>query len=330
MGRETERSHKAILALTGQCEKLEEERYRLRNENRYLRKRIDEERDQSAPLMKRIENLEQDCDRWEKRCAIETEIKRWLPLRDLLASSPGRGEAAPLALMEDRDRLKTALDAIERRLSEGYAPGMPWSNEEMALGIVREERAKARSYWGDEMTEGLLEERWESEDIKQAACCNENEARIEAALALHEPMMCQGGRYCSTCRVADKGPPNHTLVPWPCPTVKALKRLRAEWDATVKALGVYAHPGIAPSENVADVVNHWEACQTEHHQRNLRIQDLEACLREVEEACDWLLHLAHGVGKRGEKPESGEIEAACEKAEPAVAKARELLGEDDG
>ena len=25
--------------------------------------------------------------------------------------------------------------------------------------------------------------RWESEDIKQAACCNENEAHIEAALA---------------------------------------------------------------------------------------------------------------------------------------------------
>jgi len=46
-------------------------------------------------------------------------------------------------LVEENERLRAALDTIERRLVEGYAPGMPWGNEEMALGIVREERAKA-------------------------------------------------------------------------------------------------------------------------------------------------------------------------------------------
>jgi hypothetical protein len=51
------------------------------------------------------------------------------------------------------DRLTACLDTIERRLEEGYAPGMPWSNEEMALGIVREERANAGRL-GDRGSEG--------------------------------------------------------------------------------------------------------------------------------------------------------------------------------
>jgi hypothetical protein len=50
---------------------------------------------------------------------------------------------ANLRLADENARLTAALDTIERRLSEGYAPGMPWSNEEMALEIVREEKRKA-------------------------------------------------------------------------------------------------------------------------------------------------------------------------------------------
>jgi hypothetical protein len=40
-------------------------------------------------------------------------------------------------------RLKACLEAIERRLREGYAPGQPWSNAYIALHIVCEEKAKA-------------------------------------------------------------------------------------------------------------------------------------------------------------------------------------------
>lgn len=47
-------------------------------------------------------------------------------------------------LHEENQSLRSILETIERRLVEGYAPSMPWSNEEMALGIVREERAKGK------------------------------------------------------------------------------------------------------------------------------------------------------------------------------------------
>jgi len=78
---------------------------------------------------------------YESRCLrLEAEVERlrgdWY---DYKALCDQRVKTAEVEV----ERLNSCLDIIERRLEEGYAPGMPWSNEEMALGIVREERAKA-------------------------------------------------------------------------------------------------------------------------------------------------------------------------------------------
>jgi hypothetical protein len=57
-------------------------------------------------------------------------------------------------------------------------------------------------------------------------------------------------------------------------------------------------------------------------------QDYLALLKftreELVPALEWLLHLAHGVGKAGGSPESGEIEDAAEQAAAALSRAREM------
>ena len=45
---------------------------------------------------------------------------------------------------------------------------------------------------------------------------------------------------------------------------------------------------------------------------------------ELFEALEWLVHIAHDVGKGGGRPEAGEFEAAVKEGEEALEKARRI------
>ena len=85
---------------------------------------------------------------------------------------------------QELDSYMKATDNLAHKLSAAEA-----ENERLRAEVKTVQQARAEL---GEAQKRLFEEnerlratvtRWESEDIKQAACCNENEAHIEAALA---------------------------------------------------------------------------------------------------------------------------------------------------
>jgi len=68
-------------------------------------------------------------------------------------------------------------------------------------------------------------ERLRAQALSMTVFAQDQDAKIEAALALHKPVkpVETGMRGPMLCSVCTHGPQSQLSAPWPCPTVKALK-----------------------------------------------------------------------------------------------------------